>query len=243
MVSSDETVSAGTDPAHLYPMFYPDVAAAGSLRNALQAELVHAGQALEAIPERSPGWRYVGARVEDEQRQTSVLMGIQERVFLMEFWDQGVRMAWGNTDDLRAVTGAIVTWHAGSRVRDLGSAWPFVKFGPFAEAHERGEAAEHEWQQYYENTGQAPQLSRLHSFIAAAIHEPRLRALLPFTSMGTLGFSRTVGYPYSDDCPWVTPTDDDCYVVQTHDGRELGTADAAGSVALVLAALDAATAS
>lgn len=61
---------------------------------------------------------------------------------------------------------------------------------------------------------------------------------MPFTSRWTLGFSRTVGYPCSGDCPWVEPLDGDRYLVTAADRRrELGTADAARSVALVLARL------
>jgi hypothetical protein len=222
-------------------LLYPDIAAAGSLQNALQAELDHSGPGVEVLSEPSPGWRYLAARVDDGQRHTTVVMGIQERVFVMQFWAEGVCMADGSTDTVAAVAGAVRTWQSGALVRQLNAAWPFVSFGGLAEAHERGEAAEYKWQQYYEDSRQAPQLAGLHSFIAVAIHEPRLRSLLPFTSHGVLGFSRTVGYPFSGDCPWVVPLDDDRYLVKASDGRELGVADPAGSVALVLAALDEAT--
>lgn len=240
-MAHDEVGSPLGDSEHAArpdPALYPDVAMFGSLQNALQAELDRIQEAVVVLAERPPGWRYVGARVENDRRDTSVLMGIQERVFLMQFWDRGVCMARGSTDDLRAVAGAARTWQAGVRVRELGSAWPFVSFGGFAEAVERGEANEYKWQRYYENPRRAPQLIPLQPFIAIAIGEPRLRALLPFTSHQTLGFSRTVGYPYNGDCPWVTPVDGERFVVKSADGRVLGTADAVGSVALVLAALD-----
>nr|CTQ89095.1 hypothetical protein [Kibdelosporangium sp. MJ126-NF4] len=221
-------------------MLYPDIAEATSLQIALQREFNHLGHQLTALPARdAPGWRFVGARVEDAHRHTSVVMGILERVFTMEFWAARVHMASGNTADLRAVAGAIRIWQSGSPVRTLNSEWPFVHFSPLAEAHERGEAAEFTWQQYLDNPKNAPQLLRLNSFIATAIREPRLRALFPFTSMDTLGFSQTPGYPHSGGCPWVTPLDDGRYLITTSDGHELGTADAAGSVAHVLAALDA----
>ncbi|RKN41416.1 DUF6193 family natural product biosynthesis protein [Micromonospora endolithica] len=176
--------------------------------------------------------------MKDGERSATALVGSRERVFLMQFWARGVCMARGNTDDLHAVAGAMRTWQSGARVRELGSEWPFVTFSPLAAAHERGEAAECTWRRYHENARRAPQLLRLHSFITVAIHEPRLRQLMPFTSHWNLGFSRTVGYPYSGDCPWVEPLDGDRYRVTAADRRrELGTADAARSVALVLAEL------
>jgi hypothetical protein len=219
------------------PVLYPDIARLGSLQDALQAELDQASHRLTVLPERAPGWRDVGARVEDLNRSTSIVMGIQERAFIMEFWSAGVCMARGTTQDLPAAAGATHLWQSGARVRELNVAWPFVRFGGLAEAHERGEAAEYTWQHYHQNPRQAPHMVRLHAFIALAIHEPRLRELLPFTSRGTLGFSKTPGYPYSGGYPWVTPVGVDRYLVTGPDGGELGTADAAGGLALVLAAL------
>jgi hypothetical protein len=234
----DGTVTDEHGPARPDPALYPDIAQAGSLRDALQAQFDGDDLPLRAAPEPAPGWRHVGARVQNADRLTTAVMGKLERVFVLEFWSRRVCMAHGRTDDLRAVAGAMNTWQSGARVRDLSSAWPFVRFSALAEAHERGEAAEYTWRQYRENPQQAPGLTHLHAFIAEAVQEPRLRALLPFTSHGTLGFSRTIGHPHSGDCPWVEPLDEDRYLVRAADGRELGTAGPAGSVALVVAALN-----
>lgn len=62
--------------------------------------------------------------------------------------------------------------------------------------------------------------------------------MLPFTSHWTLGFSRTVGHRYRNDCPTVEPMADGRYLIRAADGSEPGTADAAGGVALVLSALE-----
>ncbi len=186
----------------------------------------------------APGWRYVGARIGDAHRHTNVVMGIRERAFTMDFWlSSGVRMAHGNTPALPMVAAATQAWQSGVPVRDLNAAWPFVRFSELAEAHERGEAVEYTWQRHHDNPQQAPHLARLHTFIALAIQEPRLRALLPFTSMGTLSFSNTPGYPHTGDNPRVTPIGEDRYRITRPDGQDLGTADATGSLALVLADL------
>jgi hypothetical protein len=131
-------------------------------------------------------------------------------------------------------------WQSGIRVAQLVSSWPFLSTNGFAEAFERSdaEAIDYKWRRYHDDNSDAFQLTRLRHFIAMAFNEPRLRALLPYTSHEVLTFSRTVGYPYSQDCPQVHPVDNNRYLIKTADGRELGTADAAGSVALVLAALD-----
>ncbi|GAA0902746.1 hypothetical protein Vau01_124010 [Virgisporangium aurantiacum] len=166
-------------------------------------------------------------------------MGAQERVFCLQFWARGVHMAHGNTDDLAAVAAAMHAWQSGMAVGPLTSAWPFLSTSGFAMAYERseGEAIDYRWRQYHANSSGAVQLTRLHPFISHAFGEPRLRALLPYTSHWTLHFSWTVSPPYSDDCPVVVPLSDGRFLVTTADGRELGMADPAGGVALVLTAL------
>jgi hypothetical protein len=163
----------------------------------------------------------------------------RERVFCLQFWTRGVCMARGTTQELPAVADAMHCWQSGMPVTPLVSAWPFLESNGFAEAFERGdaEAIDYRWRRYHENSPPAPQLTRLHPFVAVAFREPRLRVLLPYTSHWTLLFSRTAGYPYSRDCPSVQPLDDGRFLVTTADGHELGTTDAAGAVALVLTAL------
>ena len=226
-------------PARPDPVLYPDVARLGDLPSALQAEFDTAGVASRAQPVPEPGWRYLGAQVSDADRRADVVMGIRERVFCLQFWARGVYMASGTTDDLPAVAAVMHAWQSGTRVRQLVSTWPFLDTDGFAEAYERSDAdaIDYRWRQYLDNPHREPHLTQLHPFLALAFRESRLRVLLPLTSHEVLGFSRTVGYPHSGDCPWVAALNDGRYQVTTVQGRELGTADAAGSVALALAAL------
>jgi Family of unknown function (DUF6193) len=226
-------------PARPDPVLYPDVARVGDLPRALQAEFDTAGVAARAQHVPEPSWRYVGAQVSDAERKADVVMGIRERVFCLQFWARGVCMASGTTDDFPAAAAAMHAWQSGTRVRQLVSTWPFLGTDGFAEAYERGDAdaIDYRWRQYLDNPHREPHLAQLHPFIAMAFRESRLRALLPLTSHEVLGFSRTVGYPYSGDCPWIAALDDGRYLVETAEGRALGTADAAGSVALAVTAL------
>jgi len=64
-----------------------------------------------------------------------------------------------------------------------------------------------------------------------------LRALFPFTSMGTLCFRPTVGRSPAVNL-WVRPQGNDRYLVRGPDG-EVGVADASDSVVLALRVLDA----
>lgn len=155
-------------------------------------------------------------------------------------------MANGTTADLPAVAATMHAWQSGIRVRQLISAWPFLRTGGFAEAYERSEAEaiDYRWRQYNDTRSGAPHLIPLHPFISHAFREPRLRALLPYTSHSTLRFSRSVSRPPdSSRLPTVHPLPDGRYRVTTAGGRELDAADAAVAVALVLAALDETSAS
>jgi len=208
---------------------YPDIAGAGSLRSALQGVFDAAGHELTALVPTAPGWRYIGATVAADDRATDVVMGLHERVFTVQCWADGVLITSGNTDDLPAVADAVRRWLAGATVRELNAASRFTQVSAWAEACERGAAIEYTWARY----GEHRQLS---AFVSEALHEPRLRALFPFTSMGMLGFRRTVRTTPSVG-PWVRPLADGRYQVLGPARRELGVADAAGSVRLVLDAL------
>ena len=227
----DPRATAG--PARPDPTLYPDLAHAGSLQAAVQDDLSRSGHHLNALVEPAPGWPYVGARIENDHRHTSILIGIQERVFLIEFWAQGVMMAQGSTVDLHEATEAAYGWHTGSSLRELRAAWPFVNFGTLAEAHERGDAPQVKWQILHDS----PHLPELHPLVDAAMAQPRLRALFPYTSLATLHLSRCTGYPYTTDLPYVQPLSDGRFQVVEPAGLHHTAVGAAEAVALLLAAL------
>jgi len=208
---------------------YPDIARAGSLRAALQGEFDEAGHELTAEVPTALGWRHIGASVAVAGRATDVVMGLHERVFTVQCWADGVLVTSGNTVDLRAVADAVRRWLSGATVRELRAASRFTQVSAWAEACERGAAIEYTWERYREH----PQLR---AFVTEAVREPRLRALFPFTTMGTLGFRPTVRNTHSTG-PGVKPLADGRYQVLGPERRELGVADAAGSVRLVLDAL------
>jgi Family of unknown function (DUF6193) len=218
---------------------YPDIAHASSLRLALKSAFDRAGHEFDVLLPSAPAWRDVGAVVRNEGRSVDVVMGSQERVFTMDFRaPHSLCLASGSTSELAAVGGSIDLWLSGALVRDLNAVWPFVIFSPWAEACERGEGIEFTWQQFLANPRQAPQLTALHSFLAAAMSQPRLRALYPFTSVGVLGFRPAVHHTHSVG-PWIRPLGDDRYLVRGPGRHEVGAGDAAQSVELALTVLDA----
>lgn len=180
---------------------YPEVGQAGSLQAALQTAVDHAGYPLTVLAERAPGWRLTGALVTDAGRHTSTLMGVQERAFLMAFWERGVHMAKGTTTDLAAAAKAVSLWQSGATLRELQSASSFVRYGTLAEAYESGNPVETMWKSYRET--RATHID--HELIEAAYAQPRLRALFPFTSHYTLCLSRCTRFPFTHDLPVIAP--------------------------------------
>src|SRR5690242_19990681 len=148
-------------PSKPDPALYPDILEAGDLRSALQAEFDTAGLPAQARHVSSPGWRFVAAEVNSAERHADVVMGSQERAFCLQFWTRGVCMANGTTQELPALAAAMNDWQSGMPVRQLVSAWPFLKTNGFAEAFERGdaEAIDYRWRRYHENSPPAVQLS------------------------------------------------------------------------------------
>jgi hypothetical protein len=195
-----------------YARLYPEIGHAGSLQAAMQAALTRAGHELTAVLTDSPGWRDCATRVGDGHRHVTALAASQERWFLMEFWDRGVMMASGKTGDLPSAAAAIGLWQAGSRLRELRSACPFVRYSALAEAHERGDAVQAQWALYR----RTPASHVDHDLIEAAYAQPPLRALFPFHSHRTLHFSRCTGSPYTLDIPAITPQPNGKYLITRH---------------------------
>ncbi|MEV0896001.1 DUF6193 family natural product biosynthesis protein [Actinoplanes sp. NPDC049802] len=230
-------MSAAPDPLH-----YPDIVAAGDLRTAVQDLFDRTGASLRAEVPSSPGWIRVGARIAHGDRHVNVLLAIDDRVFLLDFWMRGVRIARGRTADLEEVAAAAATFLSGVTVAELGAAHAFVTYGGFAEAFERGEAEaiEFRWGRFLDE-GTPPHRQKLDRFVRAAAEEPRLRALYPFTSHWDFGLRPGVADLQSRALVWVRPVGDR-YVVAGRNRRDLDhpgePVAAREAVALVLATLD-----
>jgi hypothetical protein len=222
------------DPMRAYAALYPEVARAGSLRNALQAVVDRAGHDLTVEPTSSPGWRYVAARVAVRGRSAEVLMAQQTRAFSVDCWADGVHMATGDTADLSEAAGMMRSWVRGSRVRALVVRWPSLRTWELAEAHERGEAVPVRWRRLREAAVRTRNAA-LRELVEAAFAQPRLRALSPGRCMHWLTFSRRAAPPVCLDLPRVMPRGDGRYEVRFADGR---VREATGAREAVQAVLD-----
>ncbi|MEZ6093178.1 MAG: DUF6193 family natural product biosynthesis protein [Pirellulaceae bacterium] len=210
---------------------YADIMDAGGLVAAVQQSLARNESPLSAtgIPEsRFP----VYARVELGDRFSQIYVAAEERLFLFDIWRDGVMYGNGRTADIDEMTRAITNWVGdNSEVSEIGQL-PCIQLVDNAHVYDSGNEVEHRWNRYLSDTD--PYLRDLMPFIKLAAQHPVLRSLFPYTSHLTFCFSRCTGYPFSYDCPHVTPNGTGQFSVGQHGGQVLGTGDADLTLSLVV---------
>ncbi|MEV4352344.1 DUF6193 family natural product biosynthesis protein [Actinoplanes sp. NPDC049596] len=178
------------------------------------------------------------ARVERDGRRADLVLSSTDGRFYLALRAGETVLLQGFAADLEAAAGAARIWLAGSRPGAAAAAWPFLGSVALAEARERGDRRESAWLWLYENHCANPIGLRLASFLAPAFHEPRLRALRPYTSHWALNFSSTPQWPFTGTFPTVVPAETPGrYVVYTRDRHPQPETDAPESLRLVLSDL------
>jgi hypothetical protein len=195
-----------------YADLYPETVGRG-LSAALQDELdlLGVGNELRAtwLHPSNQGW----TSVERGQRNAQMCCALAERLFMLTLRGEGIIYFELQTDSLPETALGISVWLSDPppSVKETEERCPFMHATAEASAYEGGEAIELKWQRLLmdglphsyqallREMGLVPLIER-----AAA--EPRLRQLYPYTSHAFLRFSRWVGFPFSYDLPYATPT-------------------------------------
>ena len=221
---------AGEIPAGLYP----DLTDSGGLANAVAAALASLGSPLSAAQSMAP---IVYACVETPTALSQIYIGLDKRTFFFDLWRRGACLAHGATPEIAEMARAIDEWITNHRsIKELTSAFPFVRADDGAAAYERGEEVEMKWQRYLGSRGGMEPYPRLAAFVAAAAAQPRLRTLFPYVSLRELRFSRCTGVPFTRDTPYVR-SHLGGYEVFSPSGESLGRGTAVQAAELVVAAL------
>lgn len=214
-----------------FETLYPDLRARGGLRVVLQSHLRTA--VLDPVVDYpgcppDPGY---GAGASGGDRTIAVTLGCHERVFVGEFWEAGVCLGGYQSASLTDVAYLFERWITAcdSALRLFAGADTVVRLNSWAAAHELGsEAYVAFW--WHRLLQDAPD-SQAFQLIEAASKVPVLRGLRPYTSHWTLHFSRSAGYPFSSDCPSITPLETGLYMVSGASGTLI---DITGAEAAVL---------
>ncbi|MER0241138.1 DUF6193 family natural product biosynthesis protein [Streptomyces sp. HSW2009] len=231
------------------PDLYPDLAAAGSLAEALESAAAEQGLDLGAIQRNdSEPLRSAGIISSDAGRAPCwVFVGVKSRWFSINGWSQGIELLTGTTSELAEVARAAAGWRSGAGLGEIQRVAPFIKVSELVAAHEVGpaEAVSVQWGLLCDDLRrQAGRLEPARQTLAlaeVAAEEPKLRQLYPFTSHWSLHFSTCTGFPYAWDVPFVDLLKDGRYrVCGPARGTVVGEADTAEqAIALVLAGLPA----
>ena len=126
---------------------YPDIVEAGSINAALSKSLADIGSHL--VADESPVNKFMPyVSVEEGSRFSQTQLAGGQRLFLTDFWSQGVMFGSGSTDNISDVAHAIHAWVVDKSSIDNMSLL-FNSFSPTENgiAHEKGIFVEHQWVQ------------------------------------------------------------------------------------------------
>ena len=198
--------------------FYPDISQAGSLDIAISKSLSDLGSNLTASGTEVDKF-ICYARVEEGTRFSQIYIAAEQRLFLFDFWHEGVMYGNASCENILDVARSIHAWITDKLpLEKMSSAFGFFTPSEDGKAHEAGIFVEHQWQSLLENwrvmekTFSNPDRTPTR-LIEAAMKRPELRRLFPFTSLISLCFSRTTGYPFTRDCPRIEPQENHIYWV------------------------------
>lgn len=165
-----------------------------------------------------PGGRdlpFVCAIIENKTKSSEVSLAEGDRLYLPDFWKDGVCMATGSFTDITQLVTALDFWLRDDIVtKQLSERFPSITPTDHSSAFESGIEIEYGWQKVLN----AKYTAELKSFISLAMEDSVLNQLFPYTSLNTLCFSRCTGYPYTNDTPAVEPVGKDIFRVRLMNG-------------------------
>ena len=211
---------------------YPELSSVGGLKNALNLEFRKINSPLSVLDDGALSTKMpvTYARVEKEKKFSQIYLAANEKLYLPDFWRDGVCLAHGKTDNLRELAKVLTVWLCKNvTTKKLSEDFPFVSPNVKAAAFDEGREVQYAWEYIHTDSSR----SLLQAFVALAMKDEILNKLFPFTSLYTLCFSRCTGYPYTSDTPTVVPIGDDKYEVRRADGSPIGSGTAAEALKIL----------
>lgn len=179
-------------------------------------------------------------------RSAQVALGTDDRRPSVDLQCQGVSYGSGTPSTFEELAKGVVAFvREAAPVATLRSQFPWVRIADGALAHEKGPEAyvSHVWKALSARLEKEPRGSPfrlLTPLVEEARGRPRLRALMPFfTADRRLGFSRTTGAPYPEECPTAKAMKEGRFSVfgAFPSGHTLGEGDAARAADVIEANL------
>lgn len=183
---------------------YPELKKAGGVANAIDIEFekinstlrVTVNKAYDRIP-------VTYARVENDNKFCQIYTAAEEKLYLPDFWRDGVCLAHGSVDNLSQLAQVVDYWLTQNfSTQALAEHFNFVKPSEKSGAFDGNKEVEYTWKLLESEDDSLG----LKEFINIASEDEVLNKLFSFTSLYTLCFSKCTGFPFdTTDLPNVTP--------------------------------------
>lgn len=185
-------------------IIYSELVKAGGLKKAINAEFEKLHSVLRVVEdEQLDKLPFTFALIENEQKFSQVHIAAEQKLYLPDFWRDGVCLANGSTDNLSKLAAAIDYWLTQNvSTKEFAEKFNFVTASEKSRAFDENNEVEYMWNCLLKDNDSLG----LEEFIKLAAENNKLNKLFPFTSLYTLCFSKCTGYPFdTTDLPNVTP--------------------------------------
>ncbi|WP_299107162.1 DUF6193 family natural product biosynthesis protein [uncultured Tenacibaculum sp.] len=181
---------------------YPELTKAGGLSIGLNNAFEAINSEIRVENERPKERPFSYARIEKNNKFSQVYIASEEKLYLSDFWKDGVCLANGKTDNITNLVKSLHVWlNNDISTKELSLKFNFIHPNKKSESFDDENEIEYTWNKIL-NDG----FAELNPFIQLAIKDHLISKLFPYTSLYTLCFSRCTGYPYDSlDLPNVTP--------------------------------------
>ncbi len=210
---------------------YPEVGKLGGLAEALDIEFEKMQSFLRCtIDNTIKNLPFSYARVENKRRFSQIYLAAEEKLYLPDFWRNGVCLAHGKTNSISKLAEVLNYWLTTEATTDLlQDKFQFIKANEKAKAFDENKEVDYTWNLILNDSSQVD----IKSFVELAIKDDILSKLFPFTSLTRLCFSRCTGYPYTYDTPIVIPVSKGNYEVRLSNNDIIGTGTALEALKMV----------
>ncbi|MDF9817131.1 DUF6193 family natural product biosynthesis protein [Streptomyces sp. SPB162] len=198
---------------------YPELAASGSLREALAGEAARRGHGagpMDPVEGYDPAVAACSTR--GEARFAVYATNADEREFRIEISTDSGRpwCAFGSTDDLAVVDAILHAWRDGASPGQLRREWMLLATNPL-DAAPPGRVVSTAWRLTLERS---PLIRLGDAEVAEALYaQPTLRAFFPFPSHGEFSLLSSTKDPFYAEVPCVVPRRDGLWNVVLHWSR------------------------
>lgn len=184
---------------------YPELEIVGGLQKAIDIEFEKLNSDLRTTKDNDDLDKLplTFALIENGQKFSQVYIGAEEKIYLPDFWKEGVCLAHGQTKNISDLAQVLDFWLCNDiTTKQLADKFSFVSPSDQALAFDNNNEVEYTWNLILQDQDRR----EIKDFVKLAIKDKVLNKLFPFTSLYTLCFSRCTGYPYdTDNFPSVTP--------------------------------------